>query len=77
VPGKAVVGTTTDPETWPVLADMKQPGVAAGNGGTMVAVQVVARELKPEPVNVKTVLTVPDVGVTMMSAVTLKAANGV
>jgi hypothetical protein len=45
-----------------------------GNGGTIVAVQVVASELKPEPVNVNTVLMLPDVGVTITSAVTLNAA---
>jgi hypothetical protein len=48
-----------------------------GNGGTIVAVQVVAAELKPEPVKVKTELMVPDVGVTITSAVTLNVANGV
>jgi len=48
-----------------------------GNGGTIVAVQLVAAELKPEPVNVNTVLMLPDVGVTITSAVTLNPANGV
>jgi hypothetical protein len=48
-----------------------------GKGGYIVAVQVSAVPLKPDPVNVKTVLTVPEVGVTITSAVTLKMANGV
>ena len=48
-----------------------------GKGGITLAVQASAVPLKPEPVNVKTVLTVPEVGVTMMSAVTLNQANGV
>jgi hypothetical protein len=46
-------------------------------GGNIIAVQVSAVPLKPEPVNVKTVLTVPEVGVTMTSAVTLKTAHAV
>jgi hypothetical protein len=37
-------------------------------------VQLVATELKPEPVKVNTVLMVPEVGVTMTSAVTLNVA---
>jgi hypothetical protein len=40
-------------------------------------VQLVATELKPEPVKVNTVLIVPEVGVTTTSAVTLKNAYGV
>jgi hypothetical protein len=37
----------------------------------MTAVHVVATELNPEPVNVKTEFTLPDVGVTKTLAVTL------
>jgi len=73
VPATAVPGTTTEPETWPMPADRKHPG--AGKGGVIVAVQDVATELKPEPVNVKTVLTVPEVGVTTTLAVTLNTAR--
>jgi hypothetical protein len=51
--------------------------VGAPNAGTVTAVQLVAAELNPEPVKVNTVLTVPDVGVTITSGVTVKAAAGV
>jgi hypothetical protein len=43
----------------------------------MTAVQLVATELNPEPVKVNTVLTVPEVGVTIMSGVTLNGSSGV
>jgi hypothetical protein len=54
---------------------MAHPGVP--NAGTVTAVQDVAAELKPEPVNVKTVFTVPEVGVTMTSGISVNAAAGV
>jgi hypothetical protein len=75
VPAKVPAGTTTDPDTWPVVADMEHVGLP--NAGTVTAVQLVARELKPEPVKVNTVLTVPDVGVTITSGVTVNDAAGV
>ena len=60
-----------------MFADIAQPGCApVGNGGSTVAAQEPARELNPEPVNVKTVLIVPEVGVTTTLAVTLNTANG-
>jgi len=75
VPATAVPGTTTEPETWPVPADMLHVG--APNAGTVTAVQDVAAELNPDPVKVNTVLTVPDVGVTVTSGITVNPASGV
>jgi hypothetical protein len=49
----------------------------AGNGGIIVTVQPVASDSKPEPVNVNTVLTVPDVGVIITSGVTVNGSSGV
>jgi hypothetical protein len=40
----------------------------------ILAVQLLAVEAKPEPVNVNTVFIVPDVGVTTTLAVTLNVA---
>jgi hypothetical protein len=51
--------------------------VGEPNAGTVTAVHDVAAELNPEPVKVNTVLTVPEVGVTMTSGTTAKAADSV
>jgi hypothetical protein len=56
---------------------MEHVGVPETVAGVVVATQVVAAELNPEPVKVNTVLTVPDVGVTMTSGITVNAAPGV
>jgi hypothetical protein len=75
VPDEVPVGTTIDPDTWPVLPEREHPGVPID--GTVMAVQNVAAELNPEPVNVNTVFTVPEVGVTTTSGITVNAASGV
>jgi hypothetical protein len=49
----------------------------SGNDGTVTAVQDAASDSNPEPVNVNTVLIVPDVGVIITSGVTLKGSAGV
>ena len=49
-------------------------GGTVGKGGMIRALQVIAVELNPEPVNVNTVFLVPDVGVTTILAVTLNTA---
>ena len=75
MPDGVPAGTTTDPDTWPVLPDIEHPG--ALKDGTVTALQDVAAELNPEPVKVNTVLTVPEVGVTMTSGTTVNATLGV
>jgi len=54
---------------------MEQVGVP--NAGVVVAVQLVAVELKPEPVYVNTLLTVPEVGTTFTSGITVNGSAGV
>lgn len=56
---------------------MEHPGAGPVKAGTVAAVQDIAAELNPEPVKVNTVLTVPEVGVTMTSGTTVNAAGGV
>ena len=48
---------------------------AFGNGGTTTALQVVAVDSKPDPVYVKTEFMLPELGDTVMLAVTLNTAN--
>jgi hypothetical protein len=78
VPPAAVVDVPMAVVVVEVPAEMMVIAVVegiTGKGGNIVAVQELAVPLNPDPVNVKTVLTVPEVGVTMTSAVTLNTAH--
>jgi len=67
----------TDPDTCPVVPSREHVGVLNDAAGTTVAVHDVASDSNPEPVKVNTVLTEPDVGVTIMSGVTVNGSVGV